>query len=121
MEQVLALRPFVPARDFSVSQRFYQALGFTLTRADEDVAFLKIESFSFILSKFYQKEFAENFMMQMMVRDVDAWWAKADPARVADEFGTRAPRVPVKQAWGLRVGFVFDPSGVLWHIAEAIF
>ncbi len=25
------------------------------------------------------------------------------------------------QPWGLKVGFVFDPSGVLWHVAEAPF
>ncbi len=26
MDQVLALRPFVPAKDFALSKRFYQAL-----------------------------------------------------------------------------------------------
>jgi len=121
MEQVLALRPFVPARDFLVCQRYYQALGFVLTQADEDVAFLKMESFSFILSKFYQKELAENFMMQMLVRDVASWWAAAAPERVAAEFGLRAPRPPAMQPWGMKVGFIFDPSSVLWHIAEAKF
>ncbi len=25
------------------------------------------------------------------------------------------------QSWGLKVGFVVDPSGVLWHVAEAPF
>ena len=27
------------------------------------------------------------------------------------------PKAPAMQPWGLRVAYVFDPSGVLWHIA----
>jgi uncharacterized glyoxalase superfamily protein PhnB len=25
---------------------------------------------------------------------------------------------PALQPWGLRVGYLVDPSGVLWHLAE---
>jgi hypothetical protein len=42
MDQVLSLRPFVPARDFAVSKRFYQAVGFRLSLDGEDVASLKL-------------------------------------------------------------------------------
>ena len=52
VDQILALRPFVPAKDFSLSKRFYRALGFELTFEDEVVAFLKMEGFSFILRDF---------------------------------------------------------------------
>jgi hypothetical protein len=27
-------------------------------------------------------------------------------------------RAPAMQSWGLRVGYVHDPSGVLWHVAQ---
>lgn len=122
MDMVVTMRPFVPARDFALSQRFYQALGFRLTRAEDDVAFLKLGSFSFILQNFYKPEFAGNFMMQMMLRNLDAWWAEAGPERVAAEFGVeRAPRPPAVQPWGMRVGFFTDPSGLLWHAVEAPF
>lgn len=33
-------------------------------------------------------------------------------------FGVCATKPPVVQPWGLRVAFVVDPSGVLWHIAQ---
>ena len=44
MDQILAIRPFVPAKDFDVSKRFYRALGFTLTHEDESIAILKLGS-----------------------------------------------------------------------------
>jgi predicted lactoylglutathione lyase len=121
MEQVIALRPFLPAQDFALSKRFYQAIGFTLSGEDAEIAFLKIDSFSFILSTFYQKELAENLMMQMLVRNLDAFWVRVEQANLAAEFGVRPPRAPALQPWGMRVGFLVDPSGILWHIAEAKF
>jgi predicted lactoylglutathione lyase len=121
MDSVLAMRPFVPAQDFELSKRFYQAVGFTLSGEDDSVAFLKMESFSFILSKFYLKPLAENFMMQILVRDADAWWQRIDAEKLVAEFGVKPPRPPAMQSWGLKVGFLFDPAGVLWHVAEAKF
>ena len=121
MDSVLAIRPFVPARDFALSKRYYSALGFTLTHEDADVAILKSGSFSFILQNFYAKEHAENCMVQLLVRNVDAWWGTVEPGRLVGEFAVTEPRVPAIQPWGLKVGFVFDPSGVLWHVAEVPF
>ena len=121
MEQILSLRPFVPAKDFALSKRYYQTLGFTLTGEDDKVAFLKLGDFSFILQDFYVKEFAENFMMQVLVRNLDSWWQRVDAAKLEAEYGVREPRAPKIQPWGMKVGFLIDPTGVLWHIAEAKF
>jgi uncharacterized glyoxalase superfamily protein PhnB len=121
MSQLLSLRPFVPARDFDVSKRFYEALGFRITHQDDNIAMLKSEGFSFILQNFYVKELAENFMMQMIVRDLDAWWRDMNPAALSGSFPVNPARPPAMQSWGMKVGFVFDPSGVLWHVAEALF
>ena len=121
VDQILALRPFVPAKDFQLSKRFYRALGFDLAFEDETIAFLKIEGFSFILQNFYVAELAENCMIQLLVRDADAWWRRIDANGLVAEFAVTPPRPPAMQPWKLKVGFVFDPSGVLWHIAEAPF
>ena len=121
MDQVLSLRPFVPARDFAVSKRFYQALGFRLSHDGEDVAMRKLEGCSFILQNFYNQELAENLMVQLMVRDAEAWWRGVFLAGLVGEFGVRERRAPGVQPWGLKVGFLFDPSGVMWHVAEAPF
>jgi catechol 2,3-dioxygenase-like lactoylglutathione lyase family enzyme len=121
MEQELALRPFVPAKDFEVSKAFYQALGFAVTLQDDQIAILKLGSFSFILTKFYTPEAAENMMLQLMVRNVETWWARVTDADLVAKFGAKPPRAPAMQPWGMKVGFLFDPSGVLWHVAEALF
>ena len=43
MEQVLGLRPFVPARDFSLSKHFYEAVGFAATFEDKQIAILRLD------------------------------------------------------------------------------
>jgi hypothetical protein len=81
MGRTLALRPFVPARDFALSRRFYEALGFGATRVADGVVILAMERASFILQDFYVREFAENCMLQLLVRDAEAWWARVDRRR----------------------------------------
>jgi hypothetical protein len=107
-------RPFVPAKDLELSKRFYVRLGFEKI-LDSEVAIFRIGTSAFILSAFDQ---AENFMMQLMVDDLDAWWAHISALNLENEFGVPAPREPRMQPWGLRVAYVVDPSGVLWHVAQ---
>ena len=57
-------------------------------------------------------------MMQLMVDDLDAWWAHVDGLDLPGKFNVRPPRAPAMQPWGLRIAYVVDPSGVLWHIGE---
>ena len=111
------VRPFLPAKDFDLSKRFYGALGFEKV-LDADVAIFKMGWSGFILQRYYQKEWAENFMMQLMVDDLDAWWAHIQGFDLAGQFGVPAPRPPAMRPWGLRVAYVVDPSGVLWHVAQ---
>jgi catechol 2,3-dioxygenase-like lactoylglutathione lyase family enzyme len=111
-------RPFVPAKDFQLSQDFYEALGFEKLLDGEGVAIFEMGSSGFILQRFYRKEWAENFMMQLMVDDLDAWWAHIEALDLPGRFKVKAPSPPAMQPWGLRIVYVVDPSGVLWHIAE---
>jgi hypothetical protein len=68
------VRPFLPAKDFDLSKRFYETLGFTKV-LDGDVAIFEVGSSGFILQRHYQQQWAENCMLQLMVDDLDAWWA----------------------------------------------
>jgi uncharacterized glyoxalase superfamily protein PhnB len=110
-------RPFMPAKDFDLSKRFYEALGFEKV-VDGEVAIFNAGSGGFILQRYYQKEWAENFMMQLMVDDLDAWWEHVAALDLSGAYGVPAPKPPVPQPWGLRVAYVVDPSGVLWHVAQ---
>ena len=110
-------RPFMPAKDFDLSKRFYEALGFEKV-LDSDVAIFNASSGGFILQRAYRKEWAENFMMQLMVDDLDAWWTHVSALDLPRQFGVPPPKAPAMQPWGLRTVYVTDPSGVLWHIAQ---
>lgn len=110
-------RPFLPSRDFAASKRFYERLGFEKL-LDGEVAIFAIGATSFILQDYYDAGWAGNFMMQLMVDDLDAWWAHIETLDLAATFGVRPPSAPALQPWGLRVAYVVDPAGVLWHIAE---
>ena len=108
-------RPFLPAQDFALSKSFYEKLGFTKL-LDGDVAIFGIGPTSFILQNYYQENC--NLMMQLMVDDLNAWWEHIESLDLAGTFGVEKPRSPALQPWGLRVAYVFDPSGVLWHVAQ---
>jgi uncharacterized glyoxalase superfamily protein PhnB len=110
-------RPFLPAKDFETSRAFYEALGFAKL-LDGDVAIFAAGRTSFILQRFFHEGWAENCMMQLMVDDLDAWWARIQALDLPGRFGVKPPRPPALQPWGLRVAYVVDPAGVLWHIAE---
>jgi uncharacterized glyoxalase superfamily protein PhnB len=107
----------MPARDFNLSKQFYEALGFRKL-LDGDIAIFAVGASEFILQQYYQEEWARNCMMQLVVNDLDAWWARVETLDLPRRFGVQQPRTPALQPWGLRVAYVFDPSGVLWHFAE---
>ncbi len=111
------IRPFMPAKDFELSKRFYEALGFEKV-LDSEVAIFNAGSGGFILQRYFQEDWAGNFMMQLMVDDLDAWWTHIESLDLATHFGVAPPKPPALQPWGLRVAYVVDPSGVLWHVCQ---
>ena len=110
-------RPFLPAKDFETSKAFYEALGFKKL-LDGDVAIFAAGQTSFILQNHYDEKWAEQAMMQLMVDDLDAWWAHIESLDLPRKFGVHPPKPPAMQPWGLLIAYVVDPSGVLWHIAQ---
>jgi uncharacterized glyoxalase superfamily protein PhnB len=83
-----------------------------------EVAILGMGESEFILTRFYQEDYAVNFMMQILVDDLDAWWTRISSLNLRERFGLPAPKGPAMQPWRLRVAYVVDPCGVLWQFAE---
>lgn len=115
---VLDIKAFVPAKDFERSKAFYKDLGFTLKWGNGEIAELELASFRFLLQKFYVAEHAGNFMMSLSVEDSDAWWEHIQRQELAKKYPGIMCRPPQMQPWGLRVLYLSDPSGVLWHISD---
>jgi catechol 2,3-dioxygenase-like lactoylglutathione lyase family enzyme len=110
-------RPFLPTKDFDLSKRFYEAMGFEKT-LDGEVAIFNAGSGGFILQRHFHEDWAANFMMQLMVDDLAAWWSHVESLDLPTRFGVPPPKAPAMQPWGLLIAYVVDPAGVLWHIAQ---
>jgi hypothetical protein len=111
------VRPFVPARDLDLAKAFYEALGFDKI-FDSDVAIFAAGAGGFVLCREPREGWAGSFVMQLMVDDLDVWWAHIEGLDLPARFKVQPPRAPAVQPWGLRTAYLFDPSGVLWHVAE---
>jgi uncharacterized glyoxalase superfamily protein PhnB len=114
------LKAFVPARDYERSKAFYQDVGFTLASDwDGEVAYFHHGEVSFLLQNFYREELANNFMMHLLVEDVDAWHVNLVGKKIAETHGTKIGELK-NQPWGIREFALWDPSGVLWMIGRNI-
>lgn len=116
---VVEIKAFVPARDFALSKRFYADLGFTLASSDDDIAYFHHGDTSFLLQNFYDETHARNFMMHLLVEDVDAWRRQVDDAGLAATYGVQVSAVE-RRPWRMRDFTLTDPTGVLWRIAQNV-
>jgi len=116
--KVLDIKAFVPAKDLGLSIQFYSDLGFKTNWSYEDAAEMQIGSFRFLLQRFYVEQHASNFMMSLSVEDPDEWWRYIESIGLKEKYPKIMARPPAMQHWGLRVLYLSDPTGVLWHIAE---
>jgi len=112
------IKAYVPARDFALSKHFYQDLGFTIVWSSEDLAYVRHGDASFLLQNFYVQAHADNFMMHMLVEDLDAWWRHVEGQRLQSKYGIMLDP-PADRPWGLRDFVITDPTGVLWRIAQS--
>lgn len=115
---ILDLKAFVPAKDFALARQFYVDLGFKVNFSNDQIAELEIGSFRFLLQPFYVEQHASNFMMSLTVDDAGAWWQHIQNIKLTEKYPGIMAKPPQVQPWGLRVLYLSDPTGVLWHIAD---
>ncbi|HEX7816722.1 VOC family protein [Dyella sp.] len=113
------IKAFVPAYDFALSKAFYEALGFEVPWSSEDLAYLRLGSTSFLLQANTSPEFAQNFVMHMLVENVDDWYRLVMSSNIPERFKVSV-QVPQDQPWHIRDFPLLDPSGVLWRIGQNI-
>lgn len=110
-------RPFLPTKDFKTSKAFYESLGFKKL-LDGDVAIFAAGQTAFILQRLYDESWVKFTMMQLMVDDLDQWWRHIELLDLPTKFGVQPAKPPAIQPWGLRVAYLYDPAGILWHVAQ---
>ena len=117
--RITEIKAFVPAKDFNISKQFYQDIGFTMASDGDGIAYFHLGHVSFLLQDFCAESFADNFMMHILVEDVDAWWQHIQASGVLEKYDVKVTEIE-KQAWKIRDFCLIDPSGVLWRIGQNI-
>ena len=113
------VRAFVPALDFAMSKAFYEAIGWTTVWTDGDgLALMELGGHRFMLQNFYVKDWAENFMLTVVVADAAAWHGRVSAALSTGAYGIARVAEPKVEDWGATVTYVWDPSGVLLHFTQ---
>jgi uncharacterized glyoxalase superfamily protein PhnB len=113
------IKVFLPAKDFELSKQFYIDLGFTKTSDSDGVAYFHQGNCSFLLQDFYEKDFAENLMMHILVEDVSAWHKSIDESGLKVKYDIEVSEI-TEQSWGMLDFVVHDPSGVLWRFGQNV-
>ncbi len=114
--RVLSLSPFVPSgKDYEASRRLFRELGFEELWESHGYAGFRNGDARFILQRFDNDAFAQNFMIRIDVPDLDAWWAAVSAKKLEQAFPGFRSKPPTDFPWGREVNFI-DLAGVCWHV-----
>lgn len=115
--KAITIRPFIGAKDFEVSRAFYRYLGFEEVELTPVMSVFKSGEQAFYLQDYYAKEWVDNTMVFMEVKDAQQYYDYLLSLDIENHFdGARL--VALRELdWGKEC-FVHDPSGVLWHFGE---
>lgn len=111
------IKAFLPALDFEQSKQFYLALGFEIPWSSNDLAYVRHGDTSFLLQAFDAPAFARQYQMHLLVANVDDWHAHVVASAITTRFSVDVGQ-PEERPWAMRDFTLFDPSGVLWRIAQ---
>lgn len=112
-----SIRPFLGARNFELSRRFYQDLGFQENVLSEDLTVFKLGQLAFYLQRAYVKDWIENTMIFLEVNNVERYHQELSAMQLSRKYdGVKLSGVRIED-WGKEC-FLHDPSGILWHIGE---
>lgn len=114
--RVQSLAPFVPSgKDYDGSRRLFADLGFEEVWENDGYAGFRNGEAQFILQRFDNAAFAENFMVKIVVPDLDAWWDTVSQKRLEKAYPGFRIKPPADFPWGREVNFI-DLAGVCWHV-----
>ncbi len=112
-----SIRPFIGAKNYEVSRKFYQDLGFRESILSAAMSYFKTDGAGFYLQDAYVKDWVDNTMIFMEVDDVNRFWNELLALDLTAKY-SNVSVTPIRELeWG-RECFLHDPSGILWHFGE---
>lgn len=114
----ISLQPFVPSgNNFEASKQLFLDLGFSINWDAGDYVGFQRDDCKFILQKYDNKEFAENFMINVAIDNADEFWQEVTDKELVKKYGIRLGN-PTRQPYGREVN-VIDLAGVCWHFVQS--
>ena len=109
--------PFIGARNYKISRQFYTDLGFEEIRLADKMSLFKIGNFGFYLQDSYVKDWIDNSMIFLEVENLELHLQNIKNLELDKKYDRlRLSEINYKD-WGNEF-FIYDPSGILWHIGE---
>jgi catechol 2,3-dioxygenase-like lactoylglutathione lyase family enzyme len=113
-----SLLPFVPSgKDYEASRRLFADLGFEEIWENNGYAGFRNGGAEFILQRFEDELFAQNFMVRLNVDDLDRWWGTVSQKGLDRAYSGVRLSGPTDYPWGREVNLI-DLAGVCWHIGQ---
>lgn len=115
--KLLSLEPFVPSgNNFEGSKQFFLELGFNINWDAGDYIGFERDGCKFILQKNDNKDFAENFMVNVKISNAEEFWNQVNEKQLPQKYGIRIGK-PTVMPYGKEVNII-DLAGVCWHFVE---
>ncbi len=112
------IRPFIGAKDYELSRAFYSDLGFEIEFDDGELCLLRCGDVRFYLQSYYRPDWCDNTMMHVQIDSANDWYECAQTILQTEKFGDAKVAPPKLEPYGALVTYLWDPAGVLWHLAE---
>ena len=98
--KLLSLEPFVPSgSNFEGSKLLFVELGFTINWDAGDYVGFERDGCKFILQKFNNTEFAQNFMISVRISNAQEFYNEVTEKHLPEKFGIRISK-PTNQPYG---------------------
>lgn len=116
---IQSIRAFIGAKDYELSRSFYRDLGFEELITSPKMSYFRLGNFGFYLQDAYVKDWVDNSMVFLEVSDLQKHFEHIKSLQLHIKYENVRLKEIVYNDWGNEF-FIYDPSGILWHIGEFI-
>jgi len=114
--QIKSIRTFIGAKDYNLSRDFYKDFGFEEIIISAKMSYFHSGDFGFYLQDYYTKDWINNSMIFLEVTNLTQHYEAVKALGLEEKYKIRITEIHFND-WGDEF-FVYDPSGVLWHIGS---
>ncbi len=116
-QKVNSIRPFIGAKNFDISRRFYKEIGFQEVVVNPTLSLFTVQELGFYLQKAYVPDWVDNTMIFFQAENVDLLYKDLKALNLSEKYtGARLVATRI-ESWGKEC-FLYDPSGILLHFGE---